>query len=382
MEMPKAVVWGALLFVVAVSPARAEDEPADEALLQVHGFASQGALVTSDNNYLAHTERGSLEFTEAGINFTKSFDDQLSAGLQLFARDLGPTGSYTAMFDWLYLDYRWKDWLGLRAGRVKLPHGLYNDTSDIDAAQPVVLLPQAVYPATNRNFLLAQTGFELYGYYSLGSAGALDYHVYAGTLYLSIPDSNGLHIEALDVPYVAGGRLLWETPVDGLRVGASALTGKIEGAYTAAAMPDPMSVPFDVQSTGWLASTEYLRKGLLLAAEYGRSIGRSTVGPTTMRATAEQAYGLAGYRWRSWLQTTAYYSVYHPDVRQRSGREHHQYDAAAAVRFDVSPHWIVKLETHFVQGTAALSSQLNDGKPLSALVNDWWLLAAKTTVYF
>ena len=37
--------------------------------------------------------------------------------------------------DWFDLDYRWKDWLGLRAGRVKLPYGLYNDTSDIDAAR-------------------------------------------------------------------------------------------------------------------------------------------------------------------------------------------------------------------------------------------------------
>src|SRR5204862_570816 len=132
----------ALLLAVAGHAAGADDtaganDTADEAPLQVHGFASQGALLTSDNNYLAHTERGSLEFTEAGINFTKSFDEHLRFGIQLFARDLGPTGSYAANFDWLYLDYRWQDWLGLRAGRVKLPYGLYNDTSDVDAAQPV-----------------------------------------------------------------------------------------------------------------------------------------------------------------------------------------------------------------------------------------------------
>ena len=102
--MPKAVVWGALLIAAAGGTARAEDEAGDEAALQVHGFASQGALLTSDNNYLAHTEHGSLEFTEAGINFTRPFGDDLSVGLQLFARDLGSTGSYSATFDWLYLD--------------------------------------------------------------------------------------------------------------------------------------------------------------------------------------------------------------------------------------------------------------------------------------
>jgi hypothetical protein len=379
--MPKFGVWGAALIAVIGGAAHAEDA-ADEAPLQVHGFASQGALLTSDNNYLARTERGSLEFTEAGINFTKSFDDQLSVGFQLFTRDLGPEGTYAAKFDWLYLDYRWKDWLGVRAGRVKLPHGLYNDTSDIDAAQPVILLPQAVYPATNRNFLLAQTGLELYGYRSSESAGALDYHVYLGTLYLSIPDSSSIQINKLDVPYVVGGRVLWETPIEGLRGGVSALNGKLEGAYTQPGMSPPTVVPFDVSSTNWLSSVEYLNRGILLAAEYGRSMGRSTVGTTVAHTTAEHMYGLAGYRWRPWLQTTAYYSLLYPDVHQRSGKIHHQYDAAGSVRFDITPHWILKFEAHFVRGTAALSPDLNDGKARSDLVNQWWLVAAKTTVYF
>ena len=84
------------MIAVAGGSVHADDEAGDEAALQVHGFASQGALLTSDNNYLAHTERGSLEFTEAGINFTKPFGDDLSVGLQLFARDLGSTGSYSS----------------------------------------------------------------------------------------------------------------------------------------------------------------------------------------------------------------------------------------------------------------------------------------------
>lgn len=377
------MAWGAVLLAVAGGTAGADDDPGDETQLQIHGFASQGALLTSGNNYLAYTKRGSLEFTEAGINFTKTLDADLSAGLQLFARDLGPDGTYSAKFDWLYLDYRWRDWLGLRAGRVKLPFGLYNDTSDIDAAQPVILLPQSVYPAASRNFQLAQTGLELYGYYSIGSAGALDYHAYLGTLYLSIPPTaNGIQFNNLDVPYIVGGRVLWETPLEGLRAGVSALNGEVDGSYTVPAMSAPTVIPFELHATNWLSSIEYQDRGLFLAAEYGRSIGRSVVGPTTVHTTAEHLYGLVGYRWRSWLQTTAYYSLLYPDVEHRSGQVHHQYDAAGSARFDLSPHWIVKLEGHFLRGTAALSSDLNDNKPLSDLANQWWLLAAKTTVYF
>ena len=55
-------------------------------------------------------------------------------------------------------DYRFKDWLGIRAGRVKIPFGLYNDSSDVDSARVPILLPQSLYPTLNRDFLLAQTG--------------------------------------------------------------------------------------------------------------------------------------------------------------------------------------------------------------------------------
>jgi hypothetical protein len=380
--MPKFGAWVAALIAGVAGPALAEDAVGEQAPLQVHGFVSQGALLTSDNNYLARSERGSLEFTEAGINFTKTLDDRLSLGVQLFARDLGPEGNYSAKFDWLYLDYRWKDWLGVRAGRVKLPFGLYNDTSDIDAAQPVILLPQAVYPQINRNFLLAQTGVELYGYYSLGSAGALDYHAYFGTLYLSLPDTSAIRIDELDVPYIVGGRVLWEAPIEGLRVGASVLNARLDGTITIVGESMSSTVMLESRSTNWLSSVEYLNRGILLAAEYGRAFGERTAGGMTARQTSERMYGLAGYRWTPWLQTTAYYSLLYPNVDQRSGQVNHQYDAAGSVRFDITAHWIFKLEGHFLRGTAALSSDLNGGTPLADLVNQWWLVAAKTTVYF
>src|SRR5688572_2702508 len=104
-------------------PAAAEEIETPLALppLQLHGFVSQGFLLTSANNYLADSERGSFEFAEAGLNVTMPMTDRLRAGMQLFARDLGPIGDYQATLDWFYLDYRWRDWLGLRAGRLKLP---------------------------------------------------------------------------------------------------------------------------------------------------------------------------------------------------------------------------------------------------------------------
>src|SRR4051794_20873387 len=107
--------------------------PGEPGSLEIHGFVSQGFILSSGNNYLASSKKGSFEFAELGVNFTELLTEKLRVGLQFFAHDLGPIGSYSAKADWFYLDYHWQDWLGFRAGRTKLPFGLYNETNDIDA---------------------------------------------------------------------------------------------------------------------------------------------------------------------------------------------------------------------------------------------------------
>ncbi|HEY0707179.1 MAG TPA: hypothetical protein VGG33_10290, partial [Polyangia bacterium] len=210
---------------LALSPDVTEptQEQTDSLPLEFHGFVSQGFLKSTGNHYLARSKRGSFEFNEVGLNFTKVINDRLRTGLQLFARDVGEIGNYTARIDWFYLDYRIADWLGFRAGRTKLPFGLYNELSDIDSARVPALLPQSVYSIRNRDYLLAQTGAELYGWTPLGSFGALEYRLYFGTVFVD-PDTSSsaaIRIDRLDIPYLGGVRVMWETPLPGLRVGAS-----------------------------------------------------------------------------------------------------------------------------------------------------------------
>ena len=370
----------ALMSWAFMTNARADEITAEESEVQIHGFVSQGALLSSDNNYLASSKRGSLEFTEAGIALTKQLDSRLRVGFQLFARDLGPTGNYSAKLDWFNLDYRWRDWLGLRAGRTKLPFGLYNDTVDIDAAHAVVLLPQSVYSITNRDFLLAQTGIELYGYRRIGEAGALDYRFYFGTFYFTTANTPTVEVLELDVPFITGGRVMWETPAPGLRVGGSLLAGEIEGDFLQFGMPVSLEL---VQKT-WLASLEYTADALVVSAEYGRATSETTLtvpgmpGMTTPN-TSSSAYLMASYRLASWLQPAMYYSVVYPNLDERDGRDGRQHDTAISFRFDITPNWILKLEGHSMRGTASVQRSLNAGEPLA---NRWYLAAAKTTVYF
>jgi hypothetical protein len=360
--------------------------PGDIPELDVHGFVSQGFLLTSANDYLADSSRGSFEFSEVGLNFTLPATDRLRLGVQLFSHDLGPIGDYRATLDWYYLDYRWRDWLGVRAGRVKLPFGLYNDTSDIDSARTAVLLPQSIYPAQDRDFLLAQTGVEIYGYAGIGSAGGLDYRLYGGTIFLDLrPQPNSpFTVLSLTVPFVAGGRVLWEPPVDGLRLGGSLQVLRLDTELLAPGVSGSITVK--IPATLWVASAEYTAGDLLFAAEYSRWLVKAeSSDPAAFperSSVSERAYALASYRATSWLQTGAYYSLLFPDVDRRRGRDAVQHDVAITLRFDVNAHWLIKVEGHYMHGTAGLSSSLNGNRALSTLAPDWGLLAVKTTAFF
>ena len=382
------------------APALAADLDASGSLsgVDVHGFVSQGYIKSTGNDYLAQSKNaGSFDFSEAGINFTTQLTERFRLGLQLFAYDLGQLGQYHVSADWYYLDYHFRDALGIRAGRLKMPLGLYNDIADIDAARVPILLPTGLYPSSNREFLLAQTGVELYGYLRLRAAGALDYRVFGGSLQIDpvdLPSQAGslTPISSYGVPYVGGGRLAWETPLDGLKVEVTAAALRAEASavllllWPGAGNPAPT---LNEKENLYLAvgSVEYAAHDLLLQAEYTQQradlSSDSPLYPSKV-TVSEAGYGLAAYRISRWLQPGAYYSFYHPDRNVWSGRENFQDDLAGTLRFDINSFWIVKVEAHYMRGTASINTTTDGGTmvdPTTAPEN-WGLFLVKTTGYF
>jgi hypothetical protein len=370
--------------------------------LHVHGFVSQGFILSFENSFLAESLEGSFEFTEVGLNFTAVPVENLRLGIQLFTRDLGPLGNYAARFDWFYADYRLTDALGIRVGRTKLPFGLYNELQDVDVARVPVLLPQSVYPTTNRDFLLAQTGVELYGLLPVGSVGYLDYRLYGGTVFVPLPSpsANPFDVEEIRIPYVVGGRLLWETPRLGLRVGGSVqalrleselvrtelsvVTDETTGEARVVSRPSPFEV--DIPAILWVVSAEVDTGVWLLALEYSRwHLRIESTEPALFperRTTSERAYAMLAWRATPWLQPGVYYSVLFPDVEDRSARESRQHDVAVTLRFDLSTHWLLKVEGHYMNGTALVNPRLNEEIPRGELSEQWGVLLLKTTAYF
>jgi hypothetical protein len=101
---------------------------------------------------------------------------------------------------------------------------------------------------------------------------------------------------------------------------------------------------------------------------------------------SEHAYISATYHVLPWLWPGAYYSVLFPDEANATftgASKDMQHDVAGTLRFDINAHWLVKLEGHYMHGTAGVDGSLNGNPPsLDALTRNWAVFLAKTTAYF
>jgi hypothetical protein len=140
----------------------------DDLNIQIHGYATQGFLYTTNNNILTtSSSNGSPEWTEAVLNVGAQPLPKLRIGVQARYFLLGNFGNAITL-DWAAADYKANDKFGVRFGKVKVPSGLLNETQDIDPSYMWSLLPQGNYPISSRNSALADYGGVVYGTLALG----------------------------------------------------------------------------------------------------------------------------------------------------------------------------------------------------------------------
>ena len=223
--------------------------------------------------------------------------------------------------------------------------------------------------------------------------GGVEYRLYGGTIYLDLPGSSTgrFKVEDLAVPYLVGGRLLWETPLPGLRLGGSVQDLRLDYRFSGASLAGNPGAPGGVATAQipallWVGSFEYAGDEVLLAAEYSRwTVDVDSSVPDVVPSTStvsERFYVMGAYRISNWLTPGAYYSALFPNQEIRKGRQAYQHDIALSLRFDVNTHWLFKLEGHYMRGTADLTPALNGGVALTALEKNWAVFLAKTTVHF
>jgi hypothetical protein len=392
----------------------------EQVKVDIHGYLSQGFMYSNRNNFLADTEKGTFQFNELGINFAADLTDRLRLGIQLAARDLGDIGNDQVMIDWAYADYRWQDWLGIRAGRIKVPVGLYNTTRDIDLLRTFILLPQGIYNESFRDLLTSMKGISAYGEVPINALGNISYQVLFGTININkdgtttkIAESrSGAKVQKYEPGKLLSWAIIWEPPLQGLRIGVSQESTGMKSFSTLTkdmTIPvpfPPYTITIAEQGTTVITDTpdylktvysfEYTWKDLILAAEYDLENHKNIIQVTGLEPMEldykfESFYGSACYRFNKWFEAGAYYSVYYRDRDDRDGTKTpydptfsaFQKDACLTFRFDMNDHWVFKLEGHLMDGTGLCLTvdNLNENGALQ-LDRRWFLLAAKMTFSF
>jgi hypothetical protein len=349
--------------------------------VQVHGFFSQGYVYTDENNWLTmNTSRGSGAMTDMGLNLSSQLTDKFRVGAEVYDRNLGQLGQWHPSLDWAVADYRFKNWLGIRAGKVKTTLGLYNDSQDLDFLHVFALLPQSVYSTDVRDATIAHVGGDVYGNISLRHRlGDISYTVYAGhrsdSIYSGYPylvSQWGTHLTSLKgLQY--GADLRWNTPLRGLLVGVSRMNEDMTGKGSFVAFWDPgagVQPYFESSKADWTNQFygEYKVGRLCMDAEYRRYLRDQIILNGTSEDTTDvKGWYVSGtYRIGRRLKLGSYYSHYTvtdalggvlatiaASDMDTSQAANHIYDKVVTARVDINRFWDMKVEGHFMNGFAS-----------------------------
>ncbi|MFZ5773607.1 MAG: hypothetical protein ACOY4W_19475 [Thermodesulfobacteriota bacterium] len=358
--------------------------------IQLHGFASQGYLDSSGNNFLSDSLEGTFDFNEIGVNLNLRLSNKLRVGGQILSRKMGGYGDNHVRLDWGLADYRFQDWAGLRVGKVKIPVGLYNTERDSDFLRPMIFLPQSIYDETRRDTWLAHWGGELYGNVAMDAVGDFDYKLFYGRIKyegdsvyhdstldninrrladnLNSPNPDPLLPPRInqcdrDNEYLYGASLIYSPPIDNLRLGISWASQK-DTSYG-----DDAKIGEYTTNSNFVLSLEYAWRNLALSAEYGENDRTQTLYDVTTFDGPNQAwYVMLTYSATDSLSFSVLYDEYWKDKHDKDDSIHAsgrfnptpwRKDWGFGVRYDVNQYWTLKGEWHTVDGSALLLDFFN-----------------------
>jgi hypothetical protein len=357
----KKLLTAAMMLALGVTSASAQS--LEDLNIQIHGYATQGFIYTTQNNILTtSSSSGSPSWTEAVVNVSTQPIPKLRVAVQGRYFLLGNYGNSITL-DWASADYKVSDRFGVRFGKVKTPNALFNETQDIDPSYMWSLLPESIYPISSRNSILAHNGGVIYGTVApIKGLGKFEYRAYGGErvmsaddgFFLSIKESGANFTNGLSGP-TWGGALHWRTPIKGLMLGVAMDREDPTGAVTIPAaglsgynLSSPFKIPYFYGT--------YERKRFMFASEYSRVAAQHRTALTSVPVSStfqdqRQWYAMTTYKATDKLTTGIYYSS-ELDRKASFGPGRYQKDWAISGRYDFNQFLYAKAEQHFVDGTA------------------------------
>lgn len=114
-----------------------------------HGFLSQSFVMTDENEFLGTSSDGSFKHNSVGLNASWKPSNKVQLSIQGLFKQIGNAQPKGTQLDYAIADLTLVDEFdhgaGLRLGRLKNPFGFFNETRDVAATRPSLLLAESIY---------------------------------------------------------------------------------------------------------------------------------------------------------------------------------------------------------------------------------------------
>jgi hypothetical protein len=336
--IPKAALLVAGLLACRTLAAQ-EEVPDWRARLSVHGYLNQAYAVSDEHPIFGIPTEGTTEYRDVALQFRYDHDRRNNAVVQFRHQRFGETRREADLveLDWAFYQRNVSDRLSLKAGRIPLPLGIFNEAEGAATTSPFFRPPNEFY---DRHYT-SKTLDGVLGAVSLGGPGGWTFDVdgYAGRWALDQWDSEN----QAEANKAFGAQVWANAPLAGVRVGAGAYRCEVKPEYAGPADYLMLHASVDADFDRWRVATEYLSGNL---STYGR-----------YRA----AYVQAG------LQITRRVSLHGRGTVARieipiNGHSVHtnlSEDLGISVNYAVHPSLLLKLEGHTNDGLLREDQPLN-----------------------
>jgi hypothetical protein len=255
-------------------------------------------------------------------------------------------GDGTLEIDFVFGEWRFSDLARLRVGVVPHPFGIFGEVPRVGTLRPFFLLPASIYGSTEMTSFGVR-GASLSGSFPSG-AWRVSYDLYGGAIALpaanvidkltaadSVTPGGVLVVSIEENKNLLGGRLVLNTPVDGLDVRISAYGSPLNGTTTPRLVAGP--------------SLQYLGEKLSARAEYFFFYEK---GPNQRdRQRAHAAYAEAAYFVTEQIQLGARAEIYQLILPGIAGPSYFRHrEVAGTFNIWLDPGLVLKLSLHAING--------------------------------
>lgn len=364
--------------------------------IELHGFLTQGFFHSSDNNFFGQSDDGiSPGLTEIGLNASYQPFARLRFAAQGLYRRAGDVDRGSVRLDYGLADLTLLNYesgkIGVRAGRIKIPFGLYNETRDVPFTHPTILLPQGIYFDRSRSLLLSADGGSFYAEqrtrygdfaFKFNIGMPLGPHKEIQTIVLgnggAVGRLEGDPAIATQLTYeINGGEAIFAVSYMDLKLNYHPAAGETLRASTAHIQP-------------LMFSAQYNGEKFTLTGEYNYRWNTFGAFAPAGKFITESWYVQGSYQVLPKLQATVRYDVIYMDKDDKRGdgaaflgyERHTAFanDWMVGLRWDITPSWMLRADYHRIHGTTVLSQADNPDRKMTR--QDWDLYGLQLSFRF